>query len=185
MIQYQPVSLTSGMAILLDFNTVPFSLFSLLIFANLCCVALAAPVPVASKLCDYNTFSKQSHEPLSLGKRQLPSQRPPKECRTFISLEVEEAVIKLGGIIQDPDLLRLFENSFPNTLDTAVKWKGYAKDQDGRWTDEELAFIITGDMYVLCVPLLRSEGGSVADFPLVMLCGSETPRTRFSPIRVS
>lgn len=157
MIQYQPVLLVSDIAMILDLNTVHFSLLSLLIFAGLYSVALTSPIPVPSRLCDYNTYSKQSHGPLSLGKRQLPFQRPPKECRTFISLEVEEAIIKFGSIIEDPDLLRLFENSFPNTLDTAVKWKGYAKDEDGKWTDEELAFIITGDMYVLCVFLLCSE----------------------------
>lgn len=145
------------MAMILDFNTVQFSLLSLLVFAGLYSVALTSPIPIPSQLCDYNTYSKQSHGTLSLGKRQLPFQRPPKECRTFVSLEVEEAIIKFGSIIEDPDLLRLFENSFPNTLDTAVKWKGYAKDGNGFETDEELAFIITGDMYVLCVSLLCSE----------------------------
>ncbi|KAK5081102.1 hypothetical protein LTR70_008609 [Exophiala xenobiotica] len=44
--------------------------------------------------------------------------------------------------ISDPDLYRLFENSFPNTLDTAIGWRGVAANNSA----EELTFIITGDI---------------------------------------
>lgn len=37
--------------------------------------------------------------------------------------------------LKDPDVARLFENTFPNTLDTTVKY--YSKEKN-------LAFIITG-----------------------------------------
>ena len=47
----------------------------------------------------------------------------------------------MNSTIKDPDLYRLFQNSFPNTLDTAVKWKGYAAG-----SSEELTFVITGDI---------------------------------------
>jgi len=55
---------------------------------------------------------------------------------------VEDTITRLNSSITDRDLFRLFQNSFPNTLDTAIKWKGYAAG-----TDEELTFVITGDMY--------------------------------------
>ena len=102
------------------------------------------------------------------------------DCRTFYSEEVEEAIERLRPKIADPDLFRLFENAFPNTLDTAVKWKGFAwKDgEKGVETDEDLAFVITGDMYAVVSLCFRSDADSI----LAMQCGYATQRTRSCPI---
>ena len=89
----------------------------------------------------YAQYASEPHEPLSSGKYKLGYMRPPKECRTFVSDQVDKKIESLRNVIKDPDLFRLFENSYPNTLDTTVKWLGEA---DG--SDEELTFIITGDM---------------------------------------
>ena len=104
---------------------------------------------------NYATYSQTRHEnDLSPGRYHLPFQRPSKECRTYHSEEVEDAIVRMKAKIHDPDLYRLFENAFPNTLDTAVKWKGFAWANEttdegiGEETDEDLAFVITGDMYV-------------------------------------
>ena len=128
----------------------------LLCLLSVLCIGLLSsvnsiPVPIPEDECPhYEGWAKQSDgKELSEGRYQLPFQRPSVHCRTFHSQEVEEAIERLRPKIADPDLFRLFENAFPNTLDTAVKWKGFAwKDgQKGVETDEDLAFVITGDMY--------------------------------------
>ena len=91
---------------------------------------------------DYADYSDEYHAPFSAGRYNLSYQRPVVQCRTFISPDVEDTIVRLNTTIADPDLFRLFQNSYPNTLDTAIKWKGYAAG-----TDEELTFVITGDMY--------------------------------------
>ncbi|CZR60923.1 related to Meiotically up-regulated gene 157 protein [Phialocephala subalpina] len=97
----------------------------------------------ASGQCpDYSTFSQQKHEPYSTGKYQLSYMRPQPACRTFNSSAVEQTLTDMQSVIKDPDLYRLFYNSFPNTLDTAVKWKGFAANNSA----EELTFLITGDI---------------------------------------
>lgn len=106
-------------------------------------------IPLQRTCPNYANYARQRHEGnLSGGRHQLPFQRPSAECRSYYSQEVEDAIERLETKIQDPDLFRLFENAFPNTLDTAVKWKGFAwaNETRGTTTDEDLAFVITGDM---------------------------------------
>lgn len=76
-----------------------------------------------------------------LGPRKFPFQRPPSEHRTYVSPGVERIIEDLTSRMTDKDLARMFENCFPNTLDTTVSWIS---------TDPEYpqAFIIAGDMYV-------------------------------------
>jgi meiotically up-regulated gene 157 (Mug157) protein len=97
---------------------------------------------VSAQCPEYIDYASEVHEPLSLGKYQLAYQRPSEECRTFKSQLLEDTVTRMEGVIQDPDLYRLFQNAYPNTLDTAIRWKGYAADN----AEEELTFIITGDI---------------------------------------
>ena len=105
-----------------------------------------------SKCPHYESQTKRRNDvDPSLGRYALPFQRPTAGCRTYNSSEVEEAIARLKPKIADPDLYRLFENAFPNTLDTMIKWKGFAWKNEtledaGGFTDEDLAFVITGDM---------------------------------------
>ncbi len=66
------------------------------------------------------------------------SKRPPIGQRKFTSRAVEETIARVRADISDPELAWMFENCYPNTLDTTVE----VSKADGR-TD---TFIITGDI---------------------------------------
>lgn len=84
---------------------------------------------------DYTQYSRRPHEPVSIGRLKLPYQRPIPACRKFNSTEVETTIQEMKEIVKDPDLFRLFENCFPNTVDTAITWKGLASESK----DEEVS----------------------------------------------
>ena len=70
--------------------------------------------------------------------RSFVSRRPPLEKRVFHSEAVEQSIARVKSSIQDSELAWLFENCYPNTLDTTVDFGM----KDGRPD----AFIITGDI---------------------------------------
>ncbi|MGB9435577.1 MAG: glycoside hydrolase family 125 protein, partial [Candidatus Acidiferrum sp.] len=66
------------------------------------------------------------------------SKRPPVGQRKFASPAVEEVIVRVKASIGDPELAWMFENCYPNTLDTTVEIGGDTKRPD--------TFIITGDI---------------------------------------
>ncbi len=66
------------------------------------------------------------------------SRRPPPEARRFASPAVEGLIKRVKAKVADPELAWLFENCFPNTLDTTV----FLGEVSGRPD----AFVITGDI---------------------------------------
>lgn len=66
------------------------------------------------------------------------SQRPPVEQRCFSSPAIEEAIRLTRSEIADQELAWMFENCFPNTLDTTVGFEQTAEGPD--------TFVITGDI---------------------------------------
>lgn len=106
------------------------------------CSLFAGLAAAADSCPDYLDYSQERHEPYSSGRFKLSYQRPEPACRTFNSSDVEDVVKRMEKVIKDPDLYRLFQNTYPNTLDTAIKWRGVSADNK----DEELTFVITGDI---------------------------------------
>ncbi|KAI9815375.1 MAG: hypothetical protein M1832_005514 [Thelocarpon impressellum] len=94
------------------------------------------------------------NHPFSSGFMRLPYQRPSPHCRTFTSPLVEKVIGEVTSRMEDKDLARIFENAFPNTLDTTVRWhvdgtqtkkhRAQHKD-DGKWEGAQ-SFIVTGDI---------------------------------------
>ena len=67
-----------------------------------------------------------------------PSRRPPLEKRKFTSDAVEAKIREVSKAIADPELAWLFENCFPNTLDTTVR--------TGTIDGKPDTFVVTGDI---------------------------------------
>ncbi|MBX3427849.1 MAG: glycoside hydrolase family 125 protein [Pirellulales bacterium] len=66
------------------------------------------------------------------------ARRPPLEKRCFTSRAVEGAIAAVKAKIADPELAWMFENCYPNTLDTTVDF--------GETDGKPDAFVITGDI---------------------------------------
>lgn len=66
------------------------------------------------------------------------SNRPPLNKRTFTSTAVEELIEEVKSTIANPELAWMFENCYPNTLDTTVDYELIDGKHD--------SFIITGDL---------------------------------------
>ncbi|KAH0841972.1 hypothetical protein AYO21_02985 [Fonsecaea monophora] len=112
-------------------------------------------------------YFTENHGPFSAGRFNLSYQRPPQHCRTFNLSEVEDAVSSLKSHISDPDLSRLFENAFPNTLDTAIRWHGFA----GNNSQEELTFVITGDINAMW---LRDSSNQLQSYSSLLKANSSS-----------
>lgn len=69
------------------------------------------------------------------------SERPELAYRNFTSKAVEETIQRIKPMIKDPKLAWMFENCFPNTLDTTVEFAMKNGKPD--------TFVITGDIHAM------------------------------------
>jgi meiotically up-regulated gene 157 (Mug157) protein len=90
------------------------------------------------------------------------SKRPKLSERHFTSAAVENAIVRVKKQIRDPKLAWMFENCFPNTLDTTVNYRV----QNGRPD----TFVYTGDIHAMW---LRDSSAQV--WPYLSLCKNDEP----------
>ncbi len=88
------------------------------------------------------------------------SKRPTLSKRNFTSKAVEETISRIKAKIKDPKLAWMFENCFPNTLDTTVKFS-----MSG---NKPFTFVITGDIDAMW---LRDSSAQV--WPYLTLINSD------------
>lgn len=74
----------------------------------------------------------------AISKNGFESKRPPLAERNFTSEAVEATIQRVKKQIADPELAWLFENCFPNTLDTTVEFETINGKPD--------TYVITGDI---------------------------------------
>src|SRR5690606_31744926 len=75
------------------------------------------------------------------GKQAFTTNRPVPSARNFASKAVEETIASVKPRIKDPKLAWMFENCFPNTIDTTV--------ETGRLNGKPDTFVITGDIHAM------------------------------------
>lgn len=84
----------------------------------------------------FHAFAQSA--PVRTGAQADVSHRPPVNKRAFVSSAVEDTIAEVKRKIRSPRLASLFENCYPNTLDTTVQ----VSEHNGRPD----TFIITGDI---------------------------------------
>ena len=85
------------------------------------------------------------------------SKRPARDARLFYSEAVEKEIVRIKKLLKNPYLAWMFENCYPNTLDTTVHYGLDGSDDD--------TYVITGDINAMW---LRDSSAQV--LPYLELC---------------
>ena len=91
---------------------------------------------------------------------QYVCKRPAPEKRQFTSAAVEKAIATTKAMLKDPKLAWMFENCFPNTLDTTCEHKVVNGKPD--------TFVLTGDIHAMW---LRDSSAQV--FPHIQFANDD------------
>jgi hypothetical protein len=109
-----------------------------------------------------SNYSKIFAVPFNFKSYDFTSLRPEAAKRNFLSKSIEETVSRVKKDISDPELAWMFENCFPNTLDTTVTYTEVDSKPD--------TFVITGDIHAMW---LRDSSAQV--WPYLPLTKQDEP----------
>ena len=118
-------------------------------------------------MCGLNTIAAErnicvsDNTSVGITKNYTRTCRPAKKDRLFTSSAVEKQIKRVKGLLTNPKLAWMFENCFPNTLDTTVH---YRKGKDGKHD----TFVYTGDIHAMW---LRDSGAQV--WPYLQLANKD------------
>ncbi len=88
------------------------------------------------------------------------SQRPALKDRLFKSTAIEKEIVRIKALLKNPKLAWMFENCYPNTLDTTVRFE----KKDGKPDTS----VYTGDIHAMW---LRDSGAQV--YPYIQLANDD------------
>lgn len=126
------------------------------------CIASATVVTAEAGVLTPLNESTTLHQDNTTVKKEDPykSNRPSLDKRFFKSKAVENEIVRIKKMLVNPKLSWMFENCFPNTLDTTVRYR----KTDGK--DDTVVY--TGDIHAMW---LRDSGAQV--WPYVQLANND------------
>lgn len=127
---------------------------------GLCAVAAAALL-MGGKATAHDMTIRKDNTVVSYNvPTDFKSNRPPVDQRLFKSKAVESEIVRIKKMIKNPKLAWMFENCFPNTLDTTVRYR--------KTNGKDDTVVYTGDIHAMW---LRDSGAQV--WPYVQLANSD------------
>lgn len=127
---------------------------------GLCAVA-AATLLIGGKATAHDMTIRKDNTVVSYNvPTDFKSNRPPVDQRLFKSKAVESEIVRIKKMIENPKLAWMFENCFPNTLDTTVRYR--------KTNGKDDTVVYTGDIHAMW---LRDSGAQV--WPYVQLANSD------------
>ncbi len=127
---------------------------------GLCAVA-AATLLMGGKAAAHDITIRKDNTVVSYSvPTDFKSNRPPVDQRLFKSKAVESEIVRIKKMIKNPKLAWMFENCFPNTLDTTVRYR--------KTNGKDDTVVYTGDIHAMW---LRDSGAQV--WPYVQLANSD------------
>lgn len=126
------------------------------------CTVIAASALAGGNLCAINLTTVRDNTNVSVAvvPNYNKTNRPAAKDRSFKSQIVESEIVRVKGLLKNPKLAWMFENCFPNTLDTTVR----PRIIDGK--DDTVVY--TGDIHAMW---LRDSSGQV--WPYVQLANKD------------
>lgn len=120
---------------------------------------LIAALTMGSGTIEANSLALPSDNTV-VNVEQYKSQRPEKKDRLFVSKAIDDEIVRVKKLLKNPRLAWMFENCFPNTLDTTVRFE--------RKNGKPDTSVYTGDIHAMW---LRDSGAQV--YPYIQFANSD------------